>query len=454
MSERYGPLTMGEAVEVVMPHLGESIVEGTVVRWAVEVGQSVRRGDLLAEVETDKATADIPASIDGTVEALVVEEGAVVPVGRPVAVLRPETSISDAPGPEAAPTSEPPRSAGADRPAASTPAPGAARGRLPNRRLIDQPEPGNGGPRRTSPAVRRLARSHGIDIHGLRGTGHKGRVTRDDVLAAVDGGARDAAPPGLTQVVASPPPAAAVRPPRRPLGPEDRVEPLGRRRRLIAQNLKHSLDTAAHVATVAEIDMHAVFSARRLDGPHAAQQGIKLTVLTYVVQAVARTLSEVPQLNATIEDDQVIWRGARNIGIAVDTPSGIIVPVVRRADELGLMGLARVIESLSGRARDGTITADDLAAGTFTISNPGREGNLFGISIIRQPEVGILRIGSAVKRPVVREIDGEDHIVVRPIMYAALSYDHRLIDGRTGNGFLFRLARRLEAVRPAFGVEP
>ena len=170
--------------------------------------------------------------------------------------------------------------------------------------------------------------------------------------------------------------------------------------------------------------------------------------MPYVVQAVARALAEYPELNATVVDRSLVLRGERNIGVAVDTEAGLVVPVVRRADELGLLGLARAIEELSARAREGKLTADDISNGTFTLSNPGRDGNLFGISIIRQPEVGILRIGSIVKRPVVREVDGEDVVVVRPIMYAALSYDHRVIDGRTGNGFLARVAALLAGARP------
>ena len=440
-----------QAVDVVMPQLGESIVEGTVVRWAVAVGQTVRRGELLAEVETDKATSEIPASIDGVIEALLVEEGQTVPVGQAVARLKPPgTAAMSGPSTTKSPSASP---------APPSTKPELSLGRLPNRRLIDQPAAdGTGGPRRTSPAVRRLAREHGVDVHAIAGSGHRGRVTRDDVLSALqtsDGGQSQSnlQVATVTSLVAEP------APPRAPPGPgptyrpgaRDKVEPLSRRRRLIAQNLRRSIDTAAHVATVAEIDMHSVYAARAIDGPHCAAEGLRLTVLAYVVQAVAQTLSEVPLLNATIQGEQLVLRGDRNVGIAVDTPSGIIVPVIRRADELGLLGIARAIEALSERARNGTVTADDLSEGSFTISNPGREGNLFGVSIIRQPEVGILRIGSVVKRPVVRTIDGDDAIVIRPIMYGALSYDHRLIDGRTGNGFLFRLARRLEATRPTFG---
>ena len=424
----------------------------------------MRRGDLLAEVETDKATAEIPAPAAGTVLALLAEEGAVVPVGTIVARIGSGDPTSASSGKTSATPAGGPTESVADPSSSETAAP-SSNGRLPNQRLIPQPtEPG--GPRRTSPAVRRLAREHGVDLHVLVGSGHRGRVTRDDVLAALQKSSVPessfAGPASATRVsgtgVGQFPMQAEAAPRSKsdgtaPLyrpGPRDRVESLSRRRQLIAKHLKHSLDTAAHVATVAEIDMHAVYMARAVDAPHAQREGLKLTVLAYVVQAVARALTEVPLFNATIQGDEVIHRADRNVGIAVDTPTGVIVPVIHRADELGLLGLARRIEDLSQKARTGTVTGDDLAGGTFTISNPGREGNLFGISIIRQPEVGILRIGSVVKRPVVREVDGQDAIVVRPIMYAALSYDHRLIDGRAGNGFLSKVAHRLEATQPAY----
>jgi 2-oxoglutarate dehydrogenase E2 component (dihydrolipoamide succinyltransferase) len=234
------------------------------------------------------------------------------------------------------------------------------------------------------------------------------------------------------------------RPPHVEAGPEDRLVPFSRRRTFIAEHMVYSLGTAAHVAAVVEIDLSNVLRSKTRDQPAASQSGIKLTVTAYAVAAVARALAEHPELNASVADGALVLRGARNIGVAVDTAEGLVVPVIRRADELGLFGIARAIDALSDKARKGTLSADDLSGGTFTISNPGRDGNLFGISIIRQPEVGILRMGTITKRPVVREVDGEDAIVIRPIMFAALSYDHRVIDGRTGNAFLHRVKELLE----------
>ncbi|MCK6551987.1 2-oxo acid dehydrogenase subunit E2, partial [Myxococcota bacterium] len=234
--------------------------------------------------------------------------------------------------------------------------------------------------------------------------------------------------------------------------PQDRVVPFSRRREQIAGHMVHSLHTAAHVFALGEIDMSRVMAAKSADAPVAERSGIKLTFMPYVVAAVARALAEHPELNATVVGDSLVLRGERNVGVAVDTEEGLVVPVVRRADELGLLGIARAIHELSERARHGKLTPADLGGGSFTISNPGKDGNLYGVSIIRQPEVAILRMGSIVKRPVVREIEGEDVIVVRPMMYAALSYDHRVIDGRKGNGFLTRLTQLLASQRPVLAT--
>lgn len=482
-----------DRLAVTMPRLGESIVEGTLVAWRVGVGDAVTRGQIVAEVETDKATSEIPAPSDGLVVELLVEEGTTVEVGAPLMRLEGRAE------PRAradAPPAEP------EAPAAAPPPPDAAstgRDRLPPQRLAPRPVDEVGGPARSSPAVRRLARGHGLDITAVPGSGRGGRVTRDDVLRFVE--ARGAAPsqppvpslaprtalpepaptpstpppvaraeqtpfatrlPAQAGLPSAPPPAGAPIARPRSIPPEgqafsapgysplprDEVRPFTRRRAQIADHMTYSLQTAAHVAAVAEIDMHRVTLAKAADAPIAARAGVKLTFLPYVVRALARALVEYPQLNATVVDRNLVLRGERNIGVAVDTEAGLVVPVVKRADELTLLGLARAIETLSERARGGALTPDDVAGGTFSLSNPGRDGNLFGVSVIRQPEVGILRIGAIVKRPVVREIDGEDVIVVRPIMYAALSYDHRVVDGRVGNGFLSTFSRILAQTEP------
>ncbi len=435
---------------VVMPRLGESIVEGTIARWCVKIGDLVQRGQTLAEVETDKATNDLPAPKTGTVAALLFPEGTTVDVGTAILELEETGAVTAAP---TAPT--------VSAPAAPTSAPvssPSAPGRLPTQHLLPQLFDPRGGPTRSSPAVRRLAREHGINLLELKGTGAGGRVTRDDVLKSLELKSTATVSVPATETVLPAPMTSVPEPSRRPTGyrppvyrprGNDKVVPFSRRRELIADHMISSLQTSAHVAAVAEIDLWALQKTKSVEAPVAEAAGVKLTILPYVVRAVARALAEYPQLNASVVDRSLVLRSERNLGIAVDTEEGLVVPVVHRADELTLIGLARRMEELAQKARAGTLTGDDLAGGSFTISNPGKDGNLFGISIIRQPEVAILRIGSVVKRPVVREIDGEDVIVVRPIMYAALSYDHRVIDGRTGNAFLRRVTQLLQTVQPA-----
>jgi 2-oxoglutarate dehydrogenase E2 component (dihydrolipoamide succinyltransferase) len=458
-------------IPVVMPQLGESIVEATLVHWRVEVGARVERGAPIADVETDKATSELLAPATGRLTRHLVEAGTTVDVGTPVAELEAE----DAAAPRTASTL-PAQRAQRDAPTAPArpPDPSTA-GRLTR----DYGEAERGGPPRHSPAVRRLARMHGIDLDGLVGSGRNGRVTRDDLLAMVEGTAPTpivrSTPPTLppaprTREIVAPtaPPAPSIPPPvareqltpfetalpspveprtYRPTRyvpqPDDEIVPFTRRRMWIAEHMVHSLGVSAHVATVTEIDMSRVARARADAKADAASRGFELTYMPYIVSAVADALAAYPELNATVLDEQLVLRGDRNIGIAVDTSEGLAVFVVKRADELGLFGIARAMHTMAARARAGALEPDDTAGGSFTISNPGKDGNLFGVSIIRQPEVGILRIGAIVKRPVVRQIDGEDAIVIRPMMYACLSYDHRVIDGRTGNAFLSRIASRL-----------
>jgi 2-oxoglutarate dehydrogenase E2 component (dihydrolipoamide succinyltransferase) len=397
---------------VVMPRLGESIVEGTIVRWLVNAGDRVARGQILAEVETDKATSEIPSPSDGVVAERLVPEGETVEVGRPILRLGEAETKSD--------------------------------GRLPTKHLLPR------GPIRSSPSVRRLAREHQIDLHRISGSGKAGRVTKSDVLKQLE---QTSVPPPLPTADATPfptqvPQPSAFRPPAYRPQREDEIIPFSRRREQIAEHMLYSLKTSAHVFAVAEIDMGHVQRAKDADAPQASKSGVSLTFLPYVVASVAKALGEHPSLNATVVERSVILRREKNIGVAVDTEEGLVVPVVHRADELGLLGIARRIQELAEKARAGKLSPDDIANGSFTISNPGRRGNLFGVSIIRQPEVAILRVGALVKRPVVREIEGEDVIVVRPMMIAALSYDHRVIDGRTANDFLFRLTELLQSAVP------
>ncbi len=426
-------------VRVVMPQLGESIVEATLVRWHVAPGATVARGQVIAEVETDKATNEIPAPEAGVVGEILIQEGTTVPVGTEILRYREGAGTKPAAAMVSARPAPAPAPAGAMTAASKD-------GRLPSAHLAPRPLGGDGRERRASPAVRKIARARGIDLGTVTGTGKNGRIRREDVLAQETG-------PKPEREVPAPTGYSVYRPASYEPEPGDQVIPFNRRRTFIAEHMIHSLGTAAHVAAVVEIDMHEVVRARARDKASAEREGVKLTVTAYVVHAVAQALSAHPALNSSVVGQSHVLRRAKNIGVAVDTSDGLIVPVVRRADEHSLLGLARAIEALTKKAQSGSLTAADLAGGSFTISNPGRDGNLFGISILRQPEVGILRIGEVQKRAVVRTIEGEDVIVIRPIMFAALSYDHRVIDGSTGNAFLHEVRARLEGVQPILAGE-
>ncbi|MGF1509312.1 MAG: dihydrolipoamide acetyltransferase family protein [Myxococcota bacterium] len=404
-----------------MPRLGESIVEATVTVWKVRIGDFVRQGQVLAEVETDKASNEIPSPRDGTVDAILCEEGVTVPVGQ--AILR----LSDA-----APTpNEPRRTSSESKGSASfvSVEPSSAN------RLAPHPVDRHRQLARTSPAVRRAAKIAGIDLSKVTGTGRKGRVTLQDLQPFLTGpkatGAERSRP--LQAPVHEPGP----RWPSRPLEASDEVRPLTPMRRRIAENLRLSLETAIHVFAVAEFDLHRVQLAR-------AQMTSPPSVLCFVAKAVLEAMDSFPELNGTLQEDRFIVKGRRNLGIATDTERGLVVPVIHDAQHLSLTGLQAALETLAERARNAQLSSQDLLGGTFTISNPGRLGNLFGVSIIRPPEVAILRLGAATKRVVVVEDSEEDRIVVRPMMMAALTYDHRVIDGALANRFLDRVRRTLE----------
>ncbi len=413
--------------DVHMPRLGESIVEAVLLRWLVGVEARVRKGQVIAEVETDKATTEIPSPCDGTVARLWVDAGQTVPIHDPILSIRLDHDTKADP--------PPPGPLPASRPLSSPP-------------RVPRP---NQGPARYSPAVRRLARRFQLDLTTMEGSGHNGRVTREDVYRVLDEQRRPTIPPTASNESRPPPRSALERPSLAPVVETeppwesyvphegDQVVAFSPRRAQIASHISTSLRTAAHVAAIAELDMSRILAARVRDQARAQASGIKLSILPYLVQAVAQALTEHPELNGSVLDRSLVLRRARNIGVAVDTPEGVVVPVIQGADELSLLGIARRLQELAEKARARRLSKEDVQSGSFTISNPGRDGNLVGISVIRQPEVAILRLGSITKRPVVRPIEGEDAIVIRPIMYAALSYDHRVIDGRKGNAFLKRL---------------
>jgi 2-oxoglutarate dehydrogenase E2 component (dihydrolipoamide succinyltransferase) len=412
------------SVAVQLPELGESVVEGTIARWLVKEGDRVEVDQPLVEVTTDKVDAEIPAPVAGVLEAILAAEGDTVAVGTEIARIAPA---------ETARPAETPARRSTDRAASEV---------------------------RATPVARRMADESRVDLGAVAPTGPGGRVTKDDVRRHLGGAAARPSPEAPAPAPRAQAPRAASRSgaarggraerPRPDFGhyaleEGDRVIPMSPLRKLVAEHMVYSKRTAPHVGTVAEIDLGGVVAVR--DAHKRAFQethGVPLTFLPFVVHATVRALREFPQLNASVLDDSIVEKKDVHIGVAVETEKGLIVPVVRHADRLSLAGLAAALENLSSRARSKRLSADELKGGTFTVSNPGREGNLYGFAIINQPQVGILRMGEIVKRPVVRSVAGDDAIVIRPIMYLALSYDHRAVDGAPANAFLHRVRELLE----------
>ncbi|WP_437479898.1 dihydrolipoamide acetyltransferase family protein [Sorangium sp. So ce1014] len=435
-------------VDVRMPQLGESVLEGTVSRWLVREGDFVKREQPLLEVATDKADTEIPAPIAGRVARIAVAEGTVVAKEGLLCQIDEAAAESQA-------TAEPrpPSAAAAGSPA---PAPAPAQG---SNGHDESARP------LSSPSTKKLALESGVDLRGVQGTGDHGRITRDDVIRAAHGATAEPAP--APKVSAPPQPAGAASPaaelsqliqasggfvppvpgvgfgaykvPPYSPKPGDKVVPFSRRRRITADHMVYSKVTSPHVVTVAEVDLHETSKLRDAHKDEFKKAGASLTFLSFICAAAVRALREHPELNARVlENSYVVLRDV-NLGVAVDTPGGLIVPSIKHADELALRGIARSIDELAGRAKSGKITADDLANTTFTVSNPGLKGNLFGGAIISQPNVGILRMGEIKKRVVVVTKDKEDSIAIHPVMFLALSYDHRIIDGVLANSFLWRV---------------
>jgi pyruvate/2-oxoglutarate dehydrogenase complex dihydrolipoamide acyltransferase (E2) component len=457
-------------VDVVMPQLGESVVEGVVTKWLVKEGDAVAKEQPIVEISTDKVDAEIPSPAEGVISEILAQEGETVPIN--VAIARIETdkeAAREAPPPHEKPPEKPPEKwdeeeegfpgAMARREAPPMPKP-------PREAPPPEAPPPREAPRmRVTPVVARMAAEHGIDLSKVRGTGEGGRVTKKDVEEHLAGRAAPPperpAPPRVETVgeeeapgvVPTTPPEAVGRPAAPPEAPPppptapapgvpegDRVVPFTPVRKKIAEHMVMSKRTSPHVHTFAEVDMHKVAAARRA----LKEKGESLTFLPFVMRATVQALGEYPVMNASVEGDNIHIKGAIHIGLAVDTEKGLLVPVIRNAGRMSLLEMARAAEDVAQRTRAGKIKPDDLTGGTFSISNPGPKGNLFGTPVINQPQVGILRLGTVVKRPVVIEVEGDDTIAIRPVMHLCLGYDHRVIDGVTGNGFLFRIREILE----------
>jgi pyruvate dehydrogenase E2 component (dihydrolipoamide acetyltransferase) len=442
-------------VNVVMPQMGESITEGTIVRWFKNEGDEVAKDEPLLEISTDKVDAEVPAPAGGKLAKVLHGPGTTVAVETIIGVIAQAGEAADvAPAPKAevaaapAPTSPPPK------PAAPLPAPGPAAAAPAQASTLAEAE-AELLRRRSSPLVRRIAAEHGVDLAAVTGTGLQGRVTKEDILAFVEAGkpARPAAAP--SRPVAVPAPAGRTVPfatgatlgPSGPFTGDELREPMSVMRQKIAEHMVLSRRTSPHVNTVFEADMSRVVALR--EGNKAsfeAQHGIKLTFTPFFVAAAIEALKAFPVVNATLDGNEIVYHRHINLGVAVALPHGLIVPVVKRAEELSFIGLQRAITDLATRARTKQLKPEDVQGSTFSITNPGPYGGLYGLPIINQPNVAILSTGGVQRRPViVTDEFGREAIAIHDMVYLALSFDHRLVDGATADQFMAVLKATLEA---------
>ena len=440
--------------------MGESIAEGTVSQWLKQVGDSVERDEPILEISTDKVDAEIPSPSDGTLVEISVQEGETVEVGTIVAFIDTEGGAAvAAPSPPAEPEVVPEPSAPA---AAPTPAPVAA---VPV--ASDGPQSAEERLRtKSTPVVRKIAEEHGVDIQSVPGSGHAGRVTKQDILDFIEQGGAAATPaPEAVSSAPTPPPAAApaqstsaapadiwatfyreVQHPEFPVRSADTVEPMDKIRRLTAEHMVVAKRVAPHVHSFIEIDFSSIDGVRAASKERWAAQGARVSYTAFVAWAVSRVLREFPMVNSTVSGNNVIYRGNVNLGMAVDLNPGLIVPVVRDADHLGLVGIGNKIVDLATRARDRKLMPDEIQGATFTITNPGVLGTLVGLPVIPKGTAAILGTG-AIEKKVVVVTDpntGTDSMAIRKKSLFSLGYDHRIVDGADAARFLSRLKDTLE----------
>ena len=488
-------MSTGTQTEVVMPQMGVSVSEGTITKWLRQVGEPIGRDEPLLEISTDKVDTEVPSPAEGVVAQILVPEGETVEVGTVIALIAPAGAGVAAPEPAPAEPTPPPSAESTPEPAAVPPAPPEPPPVAEQTAPTPPAAVPSGGNGRTfvSPVVARIAAEHGVDPAMVPGTGTGGRVTKKDILAFIGSGTATpteaapppetpppaaaapppeppalapaaAAPPPPTPPAASPPPAPEVAPPPAPapapapaapsapsseivLAPGEELEPMTAMRRGVMEHMRRSVDTAAHVTSAIEVDMSRVVALRRKLKPELAGQGVNVTYLAFIARAAVDTLRSYPWINGEIRGQSIVTRSFVNLGIAValDDGKGLIVPVIRNAQDLNLTGTARAIQDLAERARTKKLLPDDVQGGTFTITNPGSFGTFHGTPIVNQPQSAILGTYALVKRPwVVQDELGNDLIAIRPLMNLTLTYDHRLVDGAYAGLFLRDLRDRLE----------
>ncbi len=402
------------ATPVVMPQMGESIAEGTIVRWIKKVGEPVERDEPLFEISTDKVDAEIPSPAAGILTDIKVKEGETVAVNSVVATIGQANEVGRA---GAAAVIE-------QADGQSTPAPTPADKTVSS---IQPVQPSGNGRRRSSPLVRRIAKDHNVDIGQIAGSGIGGRVTKDDILGYIE---RAPAAPAAPQ---------ARSPQPRPMG-SDRVEKLSVMRKKIAEHMILSQRTSAHVYSVFHVNFSTIAKLRQQKKAEYEQAGAKLTYMAFIARVIVEALHRHPVINASIDGENVVYKHEINLGIAVALDDGLIVPVIKKADEKNVLGLSRAIADVADRARTKRLNPEEVHGGTFTITNPGQFGAQFGMPIINQPQVAILGVGTIEQRPVVVD----DAVGIRTMAYLTLGYDHRLVDGAVADQFMADVKQRLE----------
>ncbi len=456
------------ATQVIMPQMGESIAEGTITKWLKKVGDAVKRDEPIFEISTDKVDAEIPSPVAGTLLEIKVQEGATVAINTVVGVIG-EASEKGAIAPAVTAAPKVPEPAPVAAPAAA-PAPPPAPVRAPEPPAAARPvaplEATFGTVesieerirRRSSPLVRKIAQEHAIEVREVEGTGIHNRVTKNDILSYLEnrkvaGGQAAAAAAALEAPAsmigrAGPAQAPALAPrPMISVTDRDEVVAMTRIRKITAENMILSKRTSAHVTTVFQVDYTNIAKIRaKHKDAFLEKNGVKLTYLPFIFRAAIQALREFPQVNASIDGENIVYHRDIHLGMAVALDRGLIVPVIKNADEKSILGLARASQDLAERARSKRLRPDEIQGGTFTVTNPGVFGSLFGTPIIPQPQVAILGVGTIEKRPVVvADEQGQDALGIRTVGYLALSFDHRLIDGADADKFMASLKTTLES---------
>jgi pyruvate dehydrogenase E2 component (dihydrolipoyllysine-residue acetyltransferase) len=420
--------------DIVMPQMGESIFEGTITKWLKKPGEKVQRDEPLFEISTDKVDAEIPAPASGVLQDIKVAEGATVQVNTVVGTISADGEAAAAP-PKAAPVAQAPAPAAPEKKAPVAAAPSA-----PAVEAKEASEDEEGDHARSSPLVRKIARDNNVDLSKVQGTGLGGRITKQDIMSFLE---RPAAAPAASSSAPAPSKASAPAP---AAIPGDLV-PLTQMRKIIAQRMIESRRTSAHVHCMFEVDLTRIVNLRnKMKSGFEQRHGVRLTFMPFFVRAAIIALQQYPIVNASLEGDSVRYHRNINVGIAVALDWGLIVPVLKNAGDLNFLGLQRGITDLGERARNKKLMPTDVEGSTFTVTNPGQFGAVFGLPIINQPNSAIMGVGGITKQPmVVTDKDGNDSIAIRSVVHLTLGYDHRLIDGAVADQFMAYVKKTMES---------